>query len=168
MLVMAFFDYKPIKMIPEEKYLKYYFGHKSNYYLEIYKDYHAGNKFNVNIGAFFTSIFWWLYRKLYLHTIIIFCCYFLISFLEQSIYEIFDMEVEYQKIIYFLDSCITASILGFTGNYFYIKKATKDIQRILSSTTDENERIRMLKRKGGVSWIPFGLLGLIILFYIFQ
>jgi len=155
-------------MIPDEKYLRCYFGHKSNYYVEIYKDYHSGNRFNVNIGAFFTGFFWFLYRKLYLHALVIFGSFFLLGILEQTIYETFWIGLEDQKIVYVIENCTIAFILGFTGNYFYIKKADREIQQVLSSTSDENERIRMLKRKGGISWIPFALLGLLILFYVFQ
>ncbi|MFY8037943.1 MAG: hypothetical protein ACOVMQ_12280, partial [Cyclobacteriaceae bacterium] len=53
--------------------------------------------------------------------------------------------------------------IGFIGNNLYLKKADRIIHRILASTSDENERTRLLKKKGGTSWSPFILIAVIFL-----
>ncbi len=140
-----------------EIYLKAYFFIQPDYYLDVYKSYKAGEKFNFNIWPFLFGIFWFLYRKLWFEAMIILLIYLFIFFVNIGIIES-DKEWLINTVINF----ITATVFGFVGNYFYLKNAEKQINKVLSTTLDEKERIKILNKKGGVSLAPYIFLFLIL------
>lgn len=153
-------------MIEEEKHLVAYFGRQSDYYLEKYKAYHRGNRFTFNIGAFLVGLFWFLYRKLFMETLIIVLLLFLTGVIEAVVYELFSVSDEVQKVLLFGSTLLYATIYGFIGNALYLKRADKTIRKVLSGTEEEDERIKLLKKKGGVAWIPFAIIVLVIVLFI--
>ncbi|HEX5169904.1 MAG TPA: DUF2628 domain-containing protein [Cyclobacteriaceae bacterium] len=153
-------------MIDDERYLIAYFGRQSDYYLEKYKAYHQGDRTTFNIGPFLAGVFWFLYRKLYKQLIIVMIAIIVLGFIEVLLYDLFDIGDDTQNVFDFLLTWVFGGILGFLGNRLYFEQADKKINRILSETSDEDERIRNLTRAGGVSWTPFVLLGLLIVAFL--
>ncbi len=147
----------------EDHYLAIYFGGWPGYYLDMYRDYHAGNRFAFNVSAWLGGLLWFLYRKLYVEVALVF-------------FSFFAFDIAIVLLLYFLgvpEDLIQATstlypffvwiFIGFIGNNLYLKKADRIIHRILASTSDENERTRLLKKKGGTSWSPFILIAVIFL-----
>jgi hypothetical protein len=147
----------------EDKYLVAYFDRQSDYYLEKYRSYQLGDKFTFNIGAFFGGVLWFIYRKLFLEASIIVSLLIVYGIAESLVYDLFSINSEFQKLSYFLSSVVFATVYGFIGNQRYIKCVENRANSILSKTTDENERMRLLKRKGGVLWTPILVILLLII-----
>jgi hypothetical protein len=127
----------------------------------MYRDYHQGNRYSFNVSTWLGGVLWFPYRKLYIELALI-----LFSF------SISDIAIAF--LLHFLstpEDLIQATLalcpffiwifVSFLGNNLYLKKADRVIHHILTTTTDENERIRLLKKKGGTSWSPFILIALI-------
>jgi hypothetical protein len=136
-----------------EKYLKAYFLIQSDYYFEKYKSYKSGDKIIFNVWPFLFGIFWFLYRKLWLEAFVILLLYLIIYTLNTGI-----AEPDNEWLVNSLFNIIIATGLGFSGNYFYLKNAEKKVQSVLSTISDEKQRVRVLSKKGGVSLAPYFLL----------
>jgi Protein of unknown function (DUF2628) len=147
----------------DDKYLVVYFDRQRDYYLERYRSYHLGDKFTFNIGAFFGGVLWFIYRKLFLEATIIVLLLIAYGILESLIYDLFSINSEFQKLSYIISSVVFAIVYGFIGNQRYFKCVEKRINNILLKTMDENERIRLLKKKGGVLWTPILIIAILII-----
>ncbi|MFN8890199.1 MAG: DUF2628 domain-containing protein [Cyclobacteriaceae bacterium] len=145
----------------EERYLAIYFGGWPDYYLDMHRDYHLGNRYTFNVSAWLGGFLWFLYRKLYIELALVFF-FFCASdiFITLLLYFLSVPEDLIQATLTLYPFFIWI-LVGFLGNNLYLKKTDKVIHRILESTSDENERIRLLKKKGGTSWAPFILMALI-------
>lgn len=156
-------------MIENEKYFSAFFDRQKDYYLEKYRDHLGGAKFTFNIGAFLGGIFWFLYRKLFLHALFIFFLLMIFNIVEGLIFEALQINSEFQKLEFFLSTLLFAVAYGYSGNYFYLRQAERKVTAIVESTEDEDKRITLLEKKGGVSWLAIyitaSLTGLIFLFY---
>lgn len=149
-------------MFDNEKYLKAYFGTHSDYYLEKYKSYKSRDKFKFSIWVFLLGIFWFLYRKLWIEAFVIFLIFLIIDIIGIRIVESLSIDADIKWLIYFLSRNIAAIGLGFIGYFFYLKNAEHKVNVVLSNVSDEEERINILKKKGGVSWVPYIILFIII------
>jgi hypothetical protein len=149
--------------VQEEKYLIAYFDRQSDYYLEEYRSYHQGNKFTFNISSFFAGFFWFLYRKLYRQLFICIIVIVAIGFVEGMVLELFQVDEGLSTAFDRIFNIIFALGLGFTGNYFYIGQADKNIKAILSETDNEEERMARLKKVGGTSNVPYYVLAVLVL-----
>jgi len=139
-----------------------YFGRQSDYYLSKYKAYHAGDKFTFNIGAFFFGLFWFLYRKLFIEFWAIIGLVLVTSVVEVLVFDAVGLNDASRKPYDYLLMFAFATAYGFIGNYLYIKKADKKIAGILAETENEDERIHLLHKKGGVSPAPFIVVGVLV------
>lgn len=140
-----------MKRINEEKYLNAYFGKSADYYIIKYNQYHERNSlFPFSVPAFFLGVIWLLYRKLYLES------FFIIILLS-----LFPSFGQFQNLI----NVSILLCLGFWGNNLYIRKADRDISKIIASTDNEDERIEQLQAKGGTSWAPLFIVPIIIAIY---
>ncbi|MBI3218369.1 MAG: DUF2628 domain-containing protein [Bacteroidetes bacterium] len=141
--------------------MKIYFGRLSGYYLDMYRDYHAGNRYSFNVSAWLGTILWFFYRKLYIELALVLFCFFASDIIIALVLYFFGVTEDLIQAATTLYQIFFGIFIGFLGNNLYLKKADKVIHRILARTTDENERMRLLKKKGGTSWSPFILIALI-------
>lgn len=121
------------------------------------------NGFSFNAGAFFLSLFWLGYRKMYKLV-------FFISLAFLAIDAILYM-VGYQ---YQLDSFIdpvdraigtaTSALLGFYGNMLYKKHAEKKVLEIRDTTSNFSNRETKLKKQGGRAFSGVLISALIFIF----
>ena len=131
----------------DDKYLSAFFGRQPDYYLNRYKSFQSGKKFIFNPAAWFFGVFWLLYRKLWVEAFIL----LFIGLVIQLFFEWLLLDYDTQMMIY---TYFPASIiLGFLANYFYLIHSERAVNKILHETTDEDKRIRQLKRTGGVNLI---------------
>jgi hypothetical protein len=154
-------------MNENEKYLRAYFGRNADYYLEKYRAFYAGRRFTFNIAPFFMGGLWFLYRKLWSESIIIILFMILTGMLEQRLYPRFGVTAEQQTTIMLVSTVILGIVFGFVGNYCYLAQAEKTIHKIVSLTPDEAERVTFLSAIGGISWIPFALIGVVLVMIAF-
>lgn len=143
------------------KYFEQFFGERKEYYFPKLIALDIGKKFSFNIGSFFFGIFWFLYHRLYLHSLII----LLIAMVESKVRKMLlikfgdtqDMEMMF-RMIWISAFAVT---LGYCGNYFLLKHSKKKVANIISSTDDEALRMKKLKKSGSGNWIL--ILSIIIL-----
>jgi hypothetical protein len=154
-------------IIDNENYLLTYFGPQSDYYLERYKTYHAGSKYTFNQASFFCGIFWFLYRKLFIHFLVAVVILLATSVLQDFLFGLLQISQKGQSILNMGINIGTWVLLGYCGNYFYILQTDRNVSRILDSTGDEEKRLELLKEKGGISYAPFYVLGAIIILLLF-
>jgi hypothetical protein len=64
-----------------------------------------------------------------------------------------DIGQEKGKLINIVATIAIATIVGFLGNYFYLRKADKVIQTAKTKYIDNEQQKTFLKKKGGVSFI---------------
>jgi hypothetical protein len=150
-----------------EHYLLSFFGRQSGYYLEMYHAFHQGNKFTFNIGACVFGVFWLLYRKLFRESLFATLILIGIGFFLAFAYELLGIDEARQTVIEWIVNFATWISFGFVGNYLYLKHADKNVQKILASWQDEETKLKLLRRKGGVSALPFILALVLILLYLF-
>jgi len=146
----------------EEKYLEVYFDQQYDWYIERYRDFQTGRIFTFNIGSFLAGLFWFMYRKLYIQMAIIVASLIAFEFVEDVIRQLLMIDPLKQALIDLGINLVWWIAFGFCGNYLYFKQVERKVARVLASTTDEDERLRLLRKKGGTSNSPFYLLGLII------
>ncbi len=116
------------------------------------------NKPTWNFAAFFLSIFWLGYRKMYTHIAIIIAFFFLIDF------------IVYILNINSIDNAISMAIavtLGMYGNYFYLIKARKKVAVIREQGLTSEDKNFEIHKKGGTSWLGVFIALIFLLFYAF-
>lgn len=153
-------------MIDNEDYLRAYFVNQSDYYIERYKYYHAGHKFNFSIVIFLCGMFWFLYRKLYVEFGLILAVLFTLSITEAMLFDALGISESLQQTYGYILTLVVTFIISMTGEYLYLRRADKRIKEVLDATDNEQERIALLTIKGGVSLIPFIVILLIILYLV--
>lgn len=156
-------NYLSESTMPDEKYLEAYFGKQTAYYTEKYRAYLDGDRFTFNIAPFFIGFIWFFYRKLWVEGAVIFIIIVASSFVEELIYDLFSVSASVQTTIFYVSSFAFGMLWAFSGNYLYLKRAEKSICEVLSSTNDEEQRLELLAKKGGVSLIPFIIILVLII-----
>jgi len=135
------------------EYFEQYFGKRKDYFIPKLIALKNGKKFSFNIGAFFFGIFWVFYRRLYIHSLIILFVVFVESKIENILLirlgDTKDMEISI-KFIWLITFGI---ILGYFGNYFFLKRSINRVENIISSTSDEKIKMENLKKSGSGNWI---------------
>ena len=143
-----------------------YFQKNKDYYIERLARFNEGQKFTFNVFAFFFGIFWFIYRKMYLQAVIITFLLFAEAFLEEIMLD--DFEYKTEKFIEILFPIILAGVIGSIGNYLYLNKAKKIIQRSTARYNGDELR-KIIKRKGGVSYSFLVVLAIaIVLFFLYN
>ena len=129
-----------------------YFQKNKSYYSGKLEKYKSGQRFSFNVFAFFFGVFRFLYRKMYVEAIIIIFALILEGFLE-SIILTNKFEQDQSAIVNILGTIIIWSIIGFLGNYFYLRKAEKTIKYAKQNYSNNELLKKYLKKKGGVSFV---------------
>ena len=150
--------------IPEH-YLRAYFGPQANYYISKYRQYREGDRYTFNISCFLAGVFWLLYRKMFIHFVVVVAAMFASGVLEEALPMLFDVDYEVMQGFSMVMNIAFAIAFGALGNYFYLKKSESTILEVIGSISDEQQKLYTLTRKGGISYSPFYLLIAIILFF---
>lgn len=106
---------------------------------------HSDNRIRWHFTAGVFFVFWLLYRKMYLYSII------LLIAVAVSV-----------NLVAFLFSPETSMIvgmgavvfMGLYGNHMYRAQATRKIRDVLAESSDPEERKRLLEARGGVTFVP--------------
>jgi hypothetical protein len=153
-------------MNENEKYLLAFFGRQSDYYIEKYHAFKSGDKYAFNIGSFLAGLFWFFYRKMYLNAFLIITLTIIYDIVEGVIFELLNVSAGFRMLT---AAIVYTTLYGFFGNWLYFNYSEKQVARVLARVQDDDERLRILQRKGGVTWIPifviFGLFALAIIIY---
>ena len=144
-----------------------YFQKSTTYYLEKLEKFNKGDKYTFNVYAFLFGIFWYLYRKLYLETLLIIGIFLLLSLAESLFIQLFRLGTT--KVIDFLATFVSAGIAGSLANYLYLKKAYREIKAAINRG-GEAEFVKMkIKQKGGVTyWFLIIIIAAMIFLYIYN
>jgi len=139
-------------------------GPAADYYITQWRRIQNGDWLTFNIYAFLFSIFWMLYRQMLRPTIIFLSIYFAEGFLERFLFQVLGFEAPlgwwlFGRIVLF------ALGLGFLGNWIYYQYTINAIREIKALYPPADQK-KMLKLKGGTSFLPV-LLFIILILIIF-
>jgi hypothetical protein len=148
-------DKSQIEKINEVKieYFEQYFGASKEYYLSKLIDLENGKKFSLNISALLFGIFWFLYRRLYIHSLTIFLVVIIESKIENILLERLGDTKDLEILLRFISISIFGLLLGFLGNYYFLKQSIRRVKNIISYTFDEKLIMLKLKKSGSGNWI---------------
>jgi hypothetical protein len=134
---------------------KEFFTHEREYYAEKLTDFEQGKKYSFNFWAGLFGLSWFCYRKMYVQTVIIFIInsiFAVATAIAISIINPFNVgSYLYSQFVVWPLSFV---VLGFLGNYLYLKKSVKIVDPIMVtdiSQKPENEKIAEIRAKGGTS-----------------
>jgi len=127
-------------------------GEKSKYYIPRWLDMKSGkSKISFNVAAFFLGIFWMLYRKMYVASAIYFAIMIFLGFFEVFVIEeLYGENPIFEKVA----NWISIAIIGFYGNYFYLKNTEKKILNIRNSNYSNELYEEQLLKQGDTSFLP--------------
>lgn len=145
-----------------EKYLNVYFGSQSNYYTNMYKEFLNGRKFTFNVISFFFGPFWFLYRKLYIQGLLLLLLAAAVEQLGLLVLKHSGLAENIQTMIYLVLNLSLSMLAGFMGNYLYMRKMEKNMEEVIVATENEEQRIKLLQKKGG-TWILAYVIGGLLL-----
>ncbi|MEO1527664.1 MAG: DUF2628 domain-containing protein [Planctomycetota bacterium] len=152
----------------EWEYLESFIGSNSHYYLNLYMAAKGDPKGDIkvggfNIGAFFLSVFWMGYRKLYLVAALF--CGFMLTEMMVEFAVLYIMGVEDTHPLWDLAFNLAVGIfLGINANRWYLAHARREVQTVLNSGLRGEAAKAELKRRGGASFLIGIGLGLLYLF----
>jgi hypothetical protein len=135
--------------------LETYLGSQSQYYLDYYDQYQEGQKASFNFAAFLVAALWMMYRKMWIEILVFMGAAVSIDLIIEFLLDQFGMKPQLIEYISFGSNILLSLIFATYANYFYIKKAERDIRSVTRKTDNEDERIELLQQKGGTTWIPF-------------
>ena len=134
---------------------KEFFTHEREYYAEKLINFEKGEKYSFNFWAGFLGLTWFCYRKMYIQSLVIFIAtaiFAIITAVTISIINPFNVgNVLYSQFVVWPLSFV---VLGFLGNYLYLKKSMKVVDEFISTHNPEQttiERALELRVKGGTS-----------------
>lgn len=151
-----------------EDYYRAYFGQNADYYMRKLEQYQNGRKFMFNLGAFFFSMLWMLYRKLYIPALIYLGIVTLQGFLLQYLAK--NNQITEQTTLY-IDrgmAVIWSIIIGFIGNYLYLKQAQRKVSKAKRSDMGAQEAVNQLSLVGGITYLPHIILAVMALLVMLQ
>ncbi|MEK3887561.1 DUF2628 domain-containing protein [Bacillus sp. FSL K6-3431] len=118
------------------------------------------NKPTWNFAAFFLSLFWLGYRKMYIPIVIIIATFFFIDFL------LYISDYKYSTVDNSISFAI-AILLGLYGNHFYLLNAKKKVSAIREKGLSSEDKNVELHKKGGTSWLGVFIALVSLLLYAF-
>lgn len=147
---------------PEDHALfKAYYHNETAYYIKRLERYLEGKRYSFNIKAFFLSVFYLSYRKMYKWIVIYLLAALIIGVMQSLVFLGFYEQMSQSTLtgINQLFKLIFLLVLAFYANKIYIEESIRGMIEIKEKTTDHKERLRLAAKKGGVNWIaPFLLL----------
>mgnify|MGYP003671238285 CR=1 FL=1 len=121
-------------------------GENRAYYLEKWESLKNGSVLSFNFYAFLFGIAWLLYRKMYREAGILFA----IILVESEV--TFNLVGDNGAVDIAIRIFYSLAI-GFTANYFYLKHAEREIQKLNEQFQDPTALKELIIKKGGTSWI---------------
>lgn len=165
-----------------KEYFKYIRSNPMYYILKFLRFSKEGIKRSFNFPAFFFPHIFFFFRKMYKQATVyltfsiittIFTSWFMMSYIDMSsvttysdLYASISQQMN-DPVVFWgilgvsLFSIITRIVSGIFANYWYYKKATKDVNQIVTEPMETMERDVLMARKGGTS-IMFALLAYFI------
>jgi hypothetical protein len=138
-----------------------FYGRTPEYYINCLNSSLAGKKITFNFYAFIFGAIWLAYRKMYIEIfyMLLLDLFFglIISILIQFKVISDSLSTDYQYLLLFIISVI----IGFTANFFYVKKSIGIIEKNISQEKDPASTYQILKKKGGTS-IPAVIIFILI------
>jgi len=134
--------------------LKNYIGKDAGYYLDKFEDLKNGKKSLINVYAFFGGVIWIFYRKMNLYGFIIIGAISLEIILEDIVLDLTGTGEEFRRILDTYIPILGCFLIGFYGNYLYKKHVYKQIKKIKEKNISDSHYHDMLRKKGGVTYIP--------------
>ncbi|MCM0647999.1 DUF2628 domain-containing protein [Clostridium swellfunianum] len=123
---------------------KTFVGKNADYYINKWSILKSSPKrINWNFAAFFLSIFWLGYRKMY-NTLLIILGIFIVTDIVQV-----SIGIDINNAIGYAIS----GALGVMGNSYYLNHMKKKIFKIKNYSSTEGEYYDMLEKAGGTSWL---------------
>lgn len=141
-----------------------YFCNGSSYYLNKLERYKNGSPYLFNVYAFFFGIFWFMYRKLYVEGLIILIVIVVESLLESFITTGFSETTG--KTIGYAINIVMAIMVSMLANVLYLRKAQREVEKAKLLNLDEDNLLKYLQQKGGVSYW-FLVLAIVVLVCVF-
>ncbi len=128
-----------------DKSLRLYIGHNANYYLRKWSVSDYTTRANTwNWAAFFFSLFWLAYRKMYGYLMVF--TFLLLLFLFISL--AFAFRDEWMVIMV----VIVPALVGYFGNRLYYFHIENQLTRLYARMEAEDKLDEDLQEMGGVSW----------------
>ena len=137
-----------------------FFMNDKEYYLKQLEKYQSGKRLNFNFSVIALGISWFIYRKLYKESIVIFL---IIAGLTALNFLLIKPYLGKEgNVLFFLIFALTFwAVLGFIANKIYIKKAELTVAAAKLNFQDDTEIRSEVIKKGGVN-----ALGLLLVFVI--
>lgn len=136
---------------------KAYFTDEVDYYLNQLNKYEKHGRCSFNFWAGFFGMTWFVYRKMYIQTLVIAIVIFILAFITGILLGIYNPdgysnETSVMIILY----PVSFVSLGFIGNTAYMKKSIQVVDGFIAKHGLENIDISLknsLKQKGGITLI---------------
>ncbi len=110
-----------------------------------------------NFAAFFFSVIWLAYRKMYRYAIKCYAILIAASFIQTVVFQGF-LNVKPPTWITNLIGLVIAIICGINGNRWYFTYASREISKIRSQNLPDGEALIRIAKKGGTDfWLALGL-----------
>lgn len=129
--------------------LRAFFGPDAAYYLDVAQDFRDGVRYRYHIPAFFLGVLWMLYRKMYA----VFAITALVLTLEQQLENWAFPQLEKIPAWSVLLNLLTASVVGFLANRWYLNHALDKIAEVQALDLPDEQTLAELRRRGGTSWL---------------
>lgn len=141
-------------------------GKNNAYYTQKWEEMGVNNqKLSFNFAAFFFSILWLGYRKMYALTSLIALGYLIFSAIIYIIILRYDLVTNSQYIFEVL-LVIISVFIGLFGNALYKRHAEKHYGKAINLTKEQSSLDNLLRAKGGTSFLGPLLSGMIFIFLI--
>jgi hypothetical protein len=134
---------------------KEFFTHEKEYYAEKLVNFEQGKKYSFNFWAGLFGLSWFCYRKMYIQCIIIFIInsiFAVATAIAISIINPFNVgNYLYSQFVVWPLSFV---VLGFLGNYLYLKKSMKIVDQVIMNDNpqkSETLKVAEIREKGGTS-----------------
>ncbi len=135
------------------EYFENYFGNSKDYYMPKLIAFERGKKYSFNLSAFLFGMFWFLYRRLYIHSLIILLVILIESRLERIVITLLGNTKDIELSLRITWLIMFGIVCGYFGNYFYLKQSKKKVEQIIEKTAEESQKMRKLKKAGSGNWI---------------
>lgn len=132
---------------------KLFIGKEAEYYIPKWLNIRDGSIISFNIASFVLGVFWMLYRKMYLASLIWIVVIIIYGFIEEEIVFALGLEDALESITR-ISNVIFSSLVAIFGNWIYFKSSERKISKLKNQGLGEIAYEEALQRAGGTSLIP--------------
>lgn len=142
-------------IVEDTMYYRTFFGKDADYYEERRERLLAGTATVFNPYAFFLGFFWMAYRKMYLELIVLTVVMGLIECLLLFVFDVDNPTLDRMLNLFW------AIGIGVFANTFYLKKATRTVDKAKQMYAGTGDQLDYLEKEGGTSAIGPLVIGII-------